>query len=71
MTQTTIYLSVINGKDTLTLDGNLYLFKELLTTLNNAVKELPQADPARVDALPMQSAAQEIKQSEEGINANQ
>jgi len=46
MTQTTIYLSVTNGKDTLTLDGNLYLFKELFTTLNNAIRELPQADSA-------------------------
>jgi hypothetical protein len=44
MTQTTIYLSVINGKDTLTLDGNLYLFRELLTTLNNTVKKMPQTD---------------------------
>jgi hypothetical protein len=60
MTQTTIYLSVIHGKDTLTLDGNLNLFKELLTTLNNAVKELPQAD----SALPVEDP----KQTEAGIH---
>lgn len=64
MTQTTIYLSVIHGKDTLTLDGNLYLFRELLKTLNNTVNELPQADLARVHTLTM--SAQEIKQSEGG-----
>ncbi len=44
MTHTTIYLSVIHGKDTLTLDGNLYLFKELFTTLNSTLRELPKPD---------------------------
>lgn len=60
MTQTTIYLSVIRGKDTLILDGNLYLFKELLTTLHNVEKDLLQANPA------LSKPTQEIKQ--EGSN---
>ncbi len=33
-TQTTIYLSVNRGGESLVLDGNLSLVKELLTTLN-------------------------------------
>jgi hypothetical protein len=39
MTQTTIYLSVICGTDSLTLDGNLYLFRELLASLTQQAKE--------------------------------
>jgi|GEM_PF-3024812 len=65
MTQTTIYLSVNNGKDTLTLDGNLYLFKELLTTLNNGGKESPQADSAQV--LSVQNTAEESKKGEMNV----
>ncbi len=53
MTQTTIYISVIRGNETLALDGNLYLFEELLTILNNTAKDLPKADidPTCVDTL--------------------
>jgi hypothetical protein len=61
MIQTTIYLSVINGKDTLTLDGNLYLFGELLTTLSEASRQLTQAEAL---ALP----AEDLKQSEGGTH---
>lgn len=40
MLQTTFYLSVNRGGDSLTLDGNLSLFKELLTALNTTNREL-------------------------------
>ena len=65
MTQTTIYLSVIRDKDILILDGNLYLFKELLITLNNAVENIPQADPD----LPTRSEAQEINQDGKNVGS--
>lgn len=52
MTQTTIYLSVNRGSESLILDGNLSLVKELLTTLNAREREqealaanLPAEDP--------------------------
>lgn len=69
MTRTTIYLSVICGNDSLTLDGNLYLFRELLTTLSNTVEELPQACVARVETLSAQNTAQKMKQ--EGMNVTE
>jgi len=58
MSETAIYISVIRGGDALTLDGNLYLFGELLTTLSNAARQLSQADPAPV-ALPAEDPKHE------------
>jgi hypothetical protein len=57
MSETVIYISVIRGKDALTLDGNLYLFGELLTTLSDAARQLSQAEPAPV-ALPVEDPKQ-------------
>ena len=56
MTQTTIYISVNRGNDTLILDGNLYLFEEFLTILNNLVKDLPKVNNhIRVAQLPIKT----------------
>ena len=49
MLQTTIYLSVYRGGNTLTLDGNLDLFRELLATLSATPRE--QDNPALADTL--------------------
>lgn len=45
MPETTIYLSVIRGDESLTLDGSLHLLSELVMTLNNSAKETPTIIP--------------------------
>jgi hypothetical protein len=51
MSETIIYLSVMRGEDALTLDGDLYLFAELLTTINDAARQLAPADLSRAATL--------------------
>jgi hypothetical protein len=60
MDQTTIYLSVIRGKDALTLDGHLYLFKEFLQTLRITTNTF-EIDSAPINTLPTEA---ESKQGE-------
>ncbi len=45
MPETTIYLSLIRGEESLTLDGSLHLFNELVTVFTNATKETPSLAP--------------------------
>jgi hypothetical protein len=55
-----IYLCLENPitKQAVNIDGNLYLFGELLTTLSDAARQLSQADPAPV-ALPAEDPKHE------------
>ena len=55
MLQTTIYLSVNRGGDTLTLDGNLSLFKELLTTLSDTARGVSQKDSSPAVTIPVEN----------------
>lgn len=64
MTQMTIYMSVNCDGDSLTLDGNLYLLKELLRTLCYAGKNQASAIP--IPAL----LSDDPQQSEGEDNAN-
>jgi hypothetical protein len=43
-----IYISITRGSETLTLDGNLHLFGELLTTLSDAARDLDRPCPKLV-----------------------
>ena len=61
MTNTVIYISVTRGSETLILDGNLYLFGELLTTLNDAARELSQ--PAPLASLPVEDPKSEQEET--------
>jgi hypothetical protein len=42
MTNTEIYISITRGNETLTIDGTLCLFGELLTTLQDSARKLMQ-----------------------------
>jgi hypothetical protein len=58
MTQTTIYLLVNRGDETLMLDGSLYLFNELFSALNIATKGTSESittQPATDHAEPVQA----------------
>ncbi len=47
MFDATIYLSIRRGSDDLTLDGKLYLFSELLTTITKGAQHVAQSDATR------------------------
>lgn len=73
MTQTTIYLLVNRGDETLMLDGSLYLFNELFTALNNATKVKTESiTPPAVEgpSLGDPAAAEEMKSGGNHANAN-
>ncbi len=42
MSDTVIFVSITRGRETLTLDGNFCLFRELLTTLNDSARDVFQ-----------------------------
>jgi hypothetical protein len=63
MTQTTIYLSVVRGNDSLTLDGALNLFGELLTTLSDASREIARKPTVLADCLPDQVHEEDAPQT--------
>lgn len=68
MTQTTIYLLVNRGDETLMLDGSLYLFNELFTAFNNATKV--KTEPITPPVMGDPAAADEMKSGGNHANAN-
>jgi hypothetical protein len=45
MSQTEIYISITHGSETLTVDGTLSLFEELIATLHDSARGLTQSRP--------------------------
>ena len=57
MTNTVIYISITHDDETLTVDGNLCLFGELLATLHDVARDLSKT--TSMDILPIPDSNQE------------